>query len=377
MSTNDYSSTPVRALAGFRGALRYSASCVVLSVFFACGSTGGQSDSGVAANDSDIRDATINAVLGSDASQEPLPSDVGQPDDDDEELESQLGTGGQSEDRGQQASPGALVLMELDVLNVPLGSIRFDLDTLGQTPFLEGLQPKLHPSGKFVYAAVCRDGLGNRVVLYDRQTDERVDLTECSEELWPNAVNIQFRLPELSPSGRYLATDLSFSANGFGRPDRHYVAVFDLQEGGKPVELEYRGNTWTPDERLILSSATMGGVFISDPPFDQVESLNQRSMVRSTDHPAVHPEGHFLVFEYDDNIYRLDMDGTSLQLLDEYRYGLSFPAFVADASLVAYLEGPVPTRVRVVNVSTGDIVVIDAGPGLGVQRLSGPISWLP
>ena len=147
--------------------------------------------------------------------------------------------------------------------------------------------------------------------------------------------------PQLSPSGLFVAVELkkSFYNNASYRMDRKIsTLVFDIKGNQIIRHDNFFAPTWLPDGRLLLSAQrNRYGLFVTDKSFKKYSQIDNNKLKEFAYYPDVSPSGKRVVFEYNQQIWIMNMDGTGLKRLLRGTKRLRYPTWSPDGTYIAYL----------------------------------------
>jgi len=281
--------------------------------------------------------------------------------------------------------------------NNPLGIVDVAHFGQGETPRLDLLHngsaylPYRHASGAVTVTESCHSNDGFGIVEYRQISVLTTDggtsaLTPCSDQIESPSGFTWIEAGKLSPNGQRLVAQLFTS----GAPP--ISAVF---EGGREIA-RYSGfglPGWIDDDTLLLVGSKLVTARLGEDPIiisDQVTGF-------SLGHVAVSPDGSQLVFEWQQGLWILNVDGSGLrELLPANHY--VYPTWSPDGRWVASIQRQAPSAVdaqlvasgavgiyyqytnlqqlAVVNVETGEQRIADLSIYLnGSQMPQGGLSW--
>ncbi len=275
---------------------------------------------------------------------------------------------------------GLLTLDEYDwsALGGRLGVIHIELASGNKRRFLDGEQPSRHPNGTTTFLQRCGTGV-NRVALADPAGLSRT-LTACSSELpQPGDSRTYYGFSKLSPDATRVAVEVGYDITFQGSEYATYV--YDLQGALLAQWDGLFAPAWAPDGRLVLAGE---GLYLTDRALTTPERFDGGALSGPVNNPAVHPDGARVVFEYNQGLWEMGLDGSGLR---ELAYGparLRYPAYSPDGQAVVYLALPQRdhydralyfTDLEGERSHTFDLNGIIGGPGNVTIVPNGPLSW--
>jgi len=282
---------------------------------------------------------------------------------------------------GNPGFSGLLTLDEYDwgALGGRLGVIQIDLASGNKRRFLEGQQPSRHPGGTTSFLQACGTGV-NRVALADAAGLSRA-LTACSSELpQPGDSRTYYGVSKLSPDATRVAVEVGYDIYFEGS---HFdTFVYDL-EGALLAQWDgLFAPAWTLDGRLLLAGE---GLYLSNGALSTRERIDGGALSSPVNNPAVHPDGTRVVFEYNQGLWEMALDGTGLRELAHGPARLRYPAYSPDGRAVVYLALPESdyydralyfTDLERQRGHTLDLNgIVGGGPGYVSIVPNGPLSW--
>lgn len=283
---------------------------------------------------------------------------------------------------GNPGYAGTLTLDEYDwgALGGHLGVIQIDLATGSKRRFLDGELPSRHSSGETSFLQPCGTGV-NRVALADARGIAR-PITACSSELpQPGDSRTYYGISRLSPDAERIAVEVAYDVYFEGT----YVqtAVYSL-DGMRLAEFDgLFAPAWTPDGRLLMAGE---GLYLTDASLSSAERIDAGALTGPVNNPAVHPGGTRLMFEYNQGLWQMNLDGSELV---ERVYGparLRYPTYSPDGSSVVYLSLPEEdyydralhfTDLDRMASYSFDLSGIVGGTAAVTIVPNGPLSWTP
>jgi hypothetical protein len=291
--------------------------------------------------------------------------------------------GGSSTTEGTMGNPGLRGLLTLDeydwgALGGRLGVIQLDLATGTKRRFLDGEQPSRHPNGTTSFLQACGTGV-NRVALADARGLSRA-VTACSSELpQPGDTRTRYGFSKLSPDAERIAVEVGYEIYFEG--SYYDTAVYDL-EGALLAEFEGMfAPAWTPDGRLVLAGE---GIYLTDAALSSPERIDGGALAAPVSNPVVHPDGSRIIFEFNQGLWEMNLDGSELR---ERVYGparLRYPAYSPEGRSIVYLALPESdfydralyfTDLDSDDSYTFDLTGIVGGPADVTIVPNGPLSW--
>ena len=232
-----------------------------------------------------------------------------------------------------------------------------------------------HPAGDLLRLEGCGNYV-NRLVI-DRANGRSDVISPCSSEIRTIGGKPQFEFSRLSPDKQRVAAELKY----YVRSAWHYSVV--VLEGGEIIANfdNHASPTWLPDGRLVLTGDGLYVTAVNGTP----KRIDDGWLGLGVNNPDVSPDGKILVFEWNERLWVMDIEGTEHKELiagpNQYR----FPVWSPDGNYVAYLaiagasHSQVDRGIHLIDVRKGELDRIDlrAFGGTLNHVPFGPLSWTP
>ena len=251
---------------------------------------------------------------------------------------------------------------------------------LTKTRVLSGNLPRRYANGTTTFRQGCGQGVARIALAQPHGT--ATPITPCSSDI-PNegASPTDFRQSNLSPDGTRVAVEARVFLNS---AFRYSTLVFDVASHSLLARWDGGYNsTWTPDGQLLMASDD--GLYLLDENLDNPQRLGS-DITGPVGNPDVHPDGTAIVFEFNQQIWGMNSDGSGARELLNDGSWLRFPTWAPDASLtLAYLAVPSDDKyygyIFVADLAEGQAYgldlssVLEFGTANYLRTINGPLSW--
>lgn len=261
-----------------------------------------------------------------------------------------------------------------------LGVIAISPTPLTKIRVLDGSQARQLADGRIVFRQPCGQRV-HRIMIAD-QNLQLTQITPCSSEI-PNQGTspTDFQQSALSPDSSHVAVEARYFLNsGYNTA----TLVFDINS--QQIIATWEGGyaaTWMPDGRLLLASND--GFYVLDESFDNPTRLGNEITTR-VNNPAVSPDGTSIAFEYNQQIWGMNIDGSGARQLLFGGARLRYPVWAPDGTAtLAYLAVPSDdtyhSTIYVADLVNAQAYALDLDSVLefsldSLRTVNGPISWV-
>ena len=160
---------------------------------------------------------------------------------------------------------------------------------------------------------------------------------------------------------------------------RYITAVFDRQGKVLASFEDVYAPAWLPDGRLLLTGE---GFYLTDINLQNPTRIDGGKLNGELNNPDVHPSGSSIVFEYNQQIWGMNIDGSELKELVFAPKRLRYPTWSPDGTSIVYLgleqQDYYDKALYFTNLVEGKSYALDLSPVL-VNSSSvvpnGPLSW--
>ncbi len=228
-----------------------------------------------------------------------------------------------------------------------------------------------HQSGDLVFVEDCGQDVTRIGVA---GADGGIELiTPCSREVPnPGFSDTSFTTASLSPDQRRVAVEARFFYD-----ERFQFSVLVYEDGVLTDVFDgHWAPTWLDNDTVLMAG---GGLFVADVG-GTPQSIDGGTLASGTNNPSVHPDGQQVVFEWNQQIWRMNLDGSGLEELVSGPSAYRFPVWAPDGTGVAFLSLPsfnqFEEAIFVLDMRTREFLVIDLPTMAAAGHVpNGPISW--
>ena len=231
-----------------------------------------------------------------------------------------------------------------------------------------------HAMGDLVYLQGCGRYV-NRIVIL-RPDGRNENASPCSSEIKTiGSGKPQFEFSQLSPDKKHLAAELKFYHQSAWR---YSVVVF------REAQIVHHFNnfsspTWLPDGRLVLSG---NGLYVTKLDGNP-KRIDDGWLGYGVVNADVSPNGEILVFEYNERLWIMDVNGDEHKELVWGPAKYRFPTWSPDGHYVAFLtvtgsaRSEVDRALHFIDIRKGEFTRIDISQyGGNLNHVPfGPLSW--
>lgn len=200
---------------------------------------------------------------------------------------------------------------------------------------LEGKNPWRHLEGKITFSQGCGDNV-QRISVAD--TDGLITpVSPCSNEIPnPGASPSEFYLSKLSPDEQKVAVTTYYYLDG---NYLYSVIVFDLTGEQLAFFEGYYAPEWLADGRLILVGSRLEntGIYMTDVILENLTRLDGGKLNGPVGHLALHPSQKKVAFEYNQQLWQMNLNGSGLEEVVTGPRFYKFPAWSPDGNALAFL----------------------------------------
>ena len=225
--------------------------------------------------------------------------------------------------------------------------------------------------GSIVFTQGCGQNV-SRIAVADPLGKVTV-ATPCSSDVSnPGHSPTLFEFARSSPSGARIAVEARYYVDG-----RFQYSTL-VYEHGQQLQV-FDGHwapTWLDEDTVLLSS---DGLYAADIGNEPVR-LDDGSLSSGPNNPDIDPAGERVVFEWNQQIWMMNLDGSGLEELVSGPSQYRFPAFAPDGSAIAFLatghEDLFDEAIYVLDLESREFTTIDLSGQLGETHVPrGPLSW--
>ena len=241
----------------------------------------------------------------------------------------------------------------------------------------DGSKPTRVANGGVLYRRPC----GNRVtqIMLSDASLRSQPVSPCSSNVpvFDTTSAVEFGQSALSEDGTTLAVEATYYDPAL---DGYPVATVVFDVASQTVVAQWTGGyapVWMPSGRLLLASNE--GLMQLDESYDNPTLLGD--ITDRVNNPAVSPDGTAIAFEYNQQIWGMNIDGTDATGLIIGGARLRYPAWSPDGRpVIAYLANTggddYEPAIFVTDIASGENAVVQLEPLLPpIHTVNGPVSW--
>ena len=281
--------------------------------------------------------------------------------------------------------------------HAPLGIVAYDLAADKMTLIAEGIEPRRQSRGTMTaYLQECADipeegGAFYRAVVAD-DLGIITPITICSSDMDNPTTGVfllddltEFSEVSISPDESLITVtanyDILSETQSSVIGETWNTLIYDLA-GNLVTEIENAYHaTWLPNGRLLLVYGNH--FYLTDSELKNPTLIDDGGVLQApVRNPAVHPSGDYFLFEYNKQIWRMNMDGRGAERLLTDSQVLRFPAWSPDGNSFVFTvwrsgSASVLQSLFFVDIVNDPSTRIDIGHVLDPSGEPwGPLSWL-
>ena len=206
-----------------------------------------------------------------------------------------------------------------------------------------GSYPYRHMNGQISFSSGCGDSVSR--ILIRMMSGITKPVTPCGSELVDvgNGSPHYFEHSKISPNGKFIAAEVRhFNQN----IDWIYTTlVYELNNSnkvGKEIARHtgYAAPEWLPDGRLMIVpfGAPSFGLYVTDNTLQTLNRIDNNQIQVSINNPDVSPSGESVIFEYNQQIWKMNMNGSMIEELIVAGSYLKFPTWSPNGKYIAFLQ---------------------------------------
>lgn len=256
-----------------------------------------------------------------------------------------------------------------------------------------GSYPYRHSSGKISLTNGCGDSV-TRILI--RTLDGiTTPVSPCSSELTGKGIGSihgrRFEYSKISPNGKMLAVELRYLDDNIKWVYSTFIyELTDTTEIAKEIvrHIGFAAPEWLPNGRLLLLAMDNKnrGIYLSDKSLKKILRIDNEQINIFINNADVSPSGEDVVFEYNQQIWIMDMKGKKIKPLIVSSNNLKFPTWSPDGKYVAILLSDSSNdyfkEIQFYEISTGKTTSISTDEIFSKDVYgyypapTGPISWI-
>ena len=237
--------------------------------------------------------------------------------------------------------------------------------------------PRRHTSGALSFRQSCGER-AHRIMLLDVDETIAQPITPCSSTIEiARFSTTDFTVSSLSPDATRIVVEAKYIQNS---TIRVAARVYDIASQNLLGSWDNFGAPmWLRDGRLLLASAN--GFFITSVDQETPDKFPD-GLSNAVNNPSLHPNKDIVAFEYNNQIWTMNTDGSEVR---EEIYGsntLIFPTWSPDGDTLVYLQVPRANRIEralsftnLVTQTSDGLLLDPVLDSLDTITVNGPMSW--
>lgn len=355
----------------------------IIATFIACGSDGDKGGD----NPPPDKKNEQPAPHGNDKGEQPAP------DGNDEGGQPAPDGNGEGEQTGNQLSwmKGTIVFEKVDD-GIDLkhqGIYEYHIDQNRLLLYADGVRPRRHPSGeKTVLLQRCAGPSNFNLAIGDRN-GLLTPITNCADTFTFSDYTVRsysgitIETAAISPDQNKVLMILNdnYADANLNYYNYYIGGVIDINSGSFQYEERIRDAAWFPDGGLVMSTMDHR-IKVLDANMETETYIDQNQFNASIQDLAVHPSGEFFLFIYNGQVWRMNKDGSGVEMVLKDQWFLRSPAWSPDGDAFAVLARDdhsvyqFKSFILYANIETREYIRTDIDLGF-MNTPWPPLSWAP
>ncbi len=233
---------------------------------------------------------------------------------------------------------GLLTLTQVGYTNGPVAMYNLNVADGTIVQRINGIYGSRNANGEYVFVQSCGDYQNATLLLANRDIAVEGELTPCIEfDTYPSP----FFDIVISPDGQKIAFITMPNMNAPFDAAEWYPTIVMDRGGNVLAKFEgYSEPTWTPDNRLLVSGRgdmAPFGLYLSDAKVQTLTRIDNEQIKGFAKHPDVDNQGEKIAFIYNQEIWKINLDGSGFEVLYRDPNPLNYPVWSPDGKAVAFL----------------------------------------